>query len=102
MFEAMAAGRPVILGVEGEAKEILLSSQAGLAIQPEDPQATVDAILKLRNQPSLCQSLGRNGRQAVLDKYQRRTEAVKYLNLLDALCARHKLLTARELVTLAE
>ena len=102
MFEAMAAGRPVILSVEGEAKEILLSSQAGLAIPPEDPAAMVDAILKLRNEPSLCQSLGRNGRQAVLDKYQRRTEAAKYLNLLDALCARHKILTAREPVTLAE
>ena len=28
VFEAMAAGKPVILSVEGEAKEILLSSQA--------------------------------------------------------------------------
>jgi glycosyltransferase involved in cell wall biosynthesis len=73
-----------------------------LAIPPEDPGAMVDAILKLRNEPSLCQSLGRNGRQAVLEKYQRRTEAAKYLNLLDALCARHKILTAREPVTLAE
>jgi colanic acid biosynthesis glycosyl transferase WcaI len=102
IFEAMAAGRPVILGVEGEAKEILLSSQAGLAIPPENPGAMVDAILKLRNEPSLCRSLGRSGRQAVLDKYQRRTEAAKYLNLLGALCARHKFLTAREPVTLAE
>ena len=102
MFEAMAAGRPVILSVEGEAKEILLSSQAGLAIAPEDPAALVDAILKLRNEPSLCQSLGRSGRQAVLEKYQRRSEAAKYLNLLDALCARHKILTAREPVTLTE
>ena len=102
MFEAMAAGRPVILSVEGEAKEILLSSQAGLAIPPEDPGAMVDAILKLRNEPSLCQSLGWSGRQAVLEKYQRRTEAAKYLNLLGALCARRKFLTAREPVTLAE
>jgi len=102
IFEAMAAGRPVILSVEGEAKEILLSSQAGLAIPPEDPGAMVEAILQLRNDPSLCQSLARSGRQAVLEKYQRRTEAAKYLNLLDALCARHKLLTAREPVTLAE
>jgi len=102
MFEAMAAGRPVILSVEGEAKEILLSSQSGLAIPPEDSGAMVEAILKLRNEPSLCQSLGRNGRQAVLEKYQRRAEAAKYLNLLGALCARHKFLATREPVTLAE
>jgi glycosyltransferase involved in cell wall biosynthesis len=102
MFEAMAAGRPVILSVEGEAKEILLSSQAGLGIPPEDSGAMANAILKLRNDPSLCQSLGQNGRQAVLEKYQRRTEAAKYLNLLGTLCARRKFLTAREPVTLAE
>jgi glycosyltransferase involved in cell wall biosynthesis len=102
MFEAMAAGKPAILGVEGEAKEILLSSQAGLAIPPEDPGAMADAILKLRNEPSRCQALGRNGRQAVLEKYQRRTEAAKYLSLLGALCARHKFLATREPVTLAE
>ena len=95
MFEAMAAGKPVILGVEGEAKEILLASQAGLAVRPEDPEAMVAAILKLRNDPPLCQALGRNGRQSVMEKYLRRTEAAKYLNLLGELCAGRKLLAAR-------
>jgi len=92
MFEAMAAGKPVILGVEGEAKEILLASQAGLAVRPEDPEAMVAAILRLRNDPSLCQVLGRNGRQSVMEKYLRRTEAARYLNLLSELCAGRKLL----------
>jgi glycosyltransferase involved in cell wall biosynthesis len=96
MFEAMAAGKPTILGVEGEAKEILLDSQAGLAVPPEDPEAMVDAILRLRNEPPLCQALGRNGRQAVLEKYLRRTQAAQYLNLLSELCARRELLTAAE------
>jgi len=96
MFEAMAAGKPTILGVEGEAKEILLASHAGLAIRPEDPEAMVAAILKLRNEPSLCQVLGRNGRQAVLEKYLRPTQAAKYLSLLNELCARRKLLAVAE------
>ncbi|MFZ0963027.1 MAG: glycosyltransferase family 4 protein [Terriglobia bacterium] len=102
MFEAMAAAKPVILGVEGEAKEILLASQAGLAVRPEDSEAMVAAILRLRNDPSLCQALGQNGRQAVLGRYLRRTQAAQYLNLLSALCTRQKLLAATEPVTLAE
>ena len=101
MFEAMAAGKPAILGVEGEAKEILLASQAGLAIRPEDPEDMVAAILRLRNDPSLCQALGQNGRQAVLNKYLRRTQAALYLNLLGELCARRKLVAATEPVALA-
>ena len=102
MFEAMAAGKPVILGVEGEAKEILLDSQAGLAVRPEDPEAMVAAILRLRNEPSLCRALGRNGRQAALEKYLRPTQAAKYLNLLSELCARRKLLATAEPLALPE
>jgi len=92
MFEAMAAGKPAILGVEGEAKEILEDAQGGLAIQPEDPEAMVAAILKLRDEPALCQVFGQNGRQAVMEKYLRRIHAQQYLSLLGELSARGKLL----------
>jgi glycosyltransferase involved in cell wall biosynthesis len=102
MFEAMAAGKPAILGVEGEAKEILLASQAGLAIRPEDPEAMVEAILRLRNDPALCNALGRNGRQAALENYLRPAQAAKYLNLLGELSARGKLLPAAEPLALPE
>ena len=102
MFEAMAAGKPVILGVEGEAKEILRASQAGLAVPPEDPEAMVAAILELRNDASMCQALGRNGRQSVLEKYLRRTEAARYLNLLSELRASQKLVAAAEQLALPE
>ena len=102
MFEAMAAGKPVILGVEGEAKEILLASRAGLAVRPEDPEAMVAAILRLRNDLSLCHALGRNGRHSVMEKYLRRTEAAKYLNLLGELCAGRKLLAPDAQLALPE
>jgi len=94
LFEAMAAGKPAILGVEGEAKEILLASQAGLAVRPEDSEAMVAAILRLRNDSPLCHALGQNGVQAVREKYLRRTQAALYLNLLGELCARRKVLAA--------
>ena len=96
MFEAMAAGKPAILGVEGEAKEILLHCHAGVAIQPQDPNALVAAILALQRDPSLCRTLGRNGRQAVLQKYLRATQAAKYLKLLRHLCSRPQGLPSRK------
>jgi glycosyltransferase involved in cell wall biosynthesis len=87
MFEAMAAGKPSILGVEGEAKAILLHSRAGLAVPPENSQAMAGAILTLQKEPAFCRALGRNGRQAVMENYLRPTQAGKYLNLLRGLCA---------------
>ena len=90
LFEAMAAAKPVILGVEGEAKEILLASGAGVAIEPENPEAMTAAIRHLRENPEFCRALGASGRRAVMEKYLRSTQAAKYLELLTELAARSK------------
>ncbi len=87
MFEAMAAARPVILGVEGEAKEILLDAGAGIAVPPDDPEALAEAILKLRQHPELARALGANGRRAVREKYSCRQQARAYLELLGRLAS---------------
>ncbi|HKS97365.1 MAG TPA: glycosyltransferase family 4 protein, partial [Terriglobia bacterium] len=88
MFEAMAAAKPVILGVEGEAKEILEDAQAGVAVPPEDPEALAGAILRLKADAALARELGASGRRAALEKYSRRKQAAAYLELLDGLVAR--------------
>jgi putative colanic acid biosynthesis glycosyltransferase WcaI len=85
MFEAMAAAKPVILGVEGEAREILEQARAGLAIPPEDTEALAAAILRLRQDATLARELGANGRRAALETYSRSKQARVYLGLLDAL-----------------
>lgn len=85
MFEAMAAAKPVILGVEGEAKEILLDARAGIAVPPDDSDALVKAILRLLERPELARALGANGRRAVREKYSRQQQATAYLELLAGL-----------------
>jgi glycosyltransferase involved in cell wall biosynthesis len=97
MFEAMAAARPVILGVEGEAKEILLEAGGGIAVPPDDSEALADAILMLRQHPELARALGTNGRRAVRAKYSCRQQARAYLELLGRLVgtARRRLVSER-------
>jgi glycosyltransferase involved in cell wall biosynthesis len=85
MLEAMAAAKPVVLGVEGEAKEILLGAQAGIAVPPDEPDALAKAILRLSQCPELGRTLGANGKRAVHDKYSRSQQAKAYLDLLAAL-----------------
>lgn len=87
MFEAMAAARPVVLGVEGEAREILEEARAGIAVPPEDPDALAAAILRLRDDPALARDLGSNGRRAALTKYSRQRQAAAYAELLEGLLA---------------
>jgi hypothetical protein len=44
IFESASMLKPILLGVEGEAKEIVLSHGAGLAYEPENKEAFLSAV----------------------------------------------------------
>ncbi|HUY13331.1 MAG TPA: glycosyltransferase family 4 protein [Terriglobia bacterium] len=85
MFEAMAAAKPVILGVEGEAAEILEEARAGVCVRPEDAGALAAAVLHLADHPETARQLGRNGQHAIITRCSRRDQALAYLELLRGL-----------------
>lgn len=88
LFEAMAAGKPVILGVEGEAREVLEASGGGIAVEPENQAQLCDAIARLAAAPDLRLRLGTAGREFVAREFNRTTWARTYLSLLAAACGR--------------
>jgi len=45
----MASGRPILMGVRGDAKVLVEKAGAGLACTPEDPQDIADAVEKFYN-----------------------------------------------------
>ena len=82
MLEFMACGRPVILGVEGEAGKIVDEAQAGILVEPENATALVDAILKMAADSAFSEQLGRNGRTYILERYTRKQTAILYISVL--------------------
>jgi glycosyltransferase involved in cell wall biosynthesis len=88
MLEFMSCARPVILGVDGHARKVLEQANAGIFITPEDPSALADAIMQLAGDPALRESLGRNGRQHVLQYFSRQHTAKVYLDVLQDLLER--------------
>lgn len=85
MFEAMACGIPVIVSIEGEAKDLVERSRGGICIAPEDPRALVDAVLLLRGNAELRQRMGQNGKQFISVHYDRRVIARRVDDALSAL-----------------
>jgi glycosyltransferase involved in cell wall biosynthesis len=83
MFEAMGTGRPIILGVSGESRELLQEAGAGIAIPPENPQALADALTKLMDDPALCRDFGAAGRRFVEKNFDRERLALKMLRVLE-------------------
>jgi len=83
MLESMAMAKPIILGVEGEAKRIIEEAGAGVPVTPENPSELATAIRKLREDPALCVSLGEKGREYVKRLYDRDKLAADYTSILE-------------------
>jgi glycosyltransferase involved in cell wall biosynthesis len=90
MLEFMSCARPVILGVEGQAREILEEAQAGICIEPGNPSELAQAVSRLAEDDQLRETLGRNGRRHILQHFSRRQTAMAYLEVLSALMGEDK------------
>lgn len=90
MFEAMAMSCPIVLGVEGEASDVLKEAGAGLAIEPGDAQQLASAVRQLARDPELCRRLGAQGAAHVREHYDRSVLAKRYIGILNAAVVRSK------------
>lgn len=81
LFEFMACARPVVLGVEGQAKQLLETAGAGIAIPPEDANALYDAVIQLHNDRALRNRLGDNGCAYAFKFLSRATSADFYAGI---------------------
>jgi glycosyltransferase involved in cell wall biosynthesis len=86
MFEAMASGKPIVLGVEGEAKAVLERSDAGIAITPESVDELLEAVGRLEADRALGRAMGEAGRAFVAEEFSREVWAGRMLEVLET-CA---------------
>lgn len=84
MFEAMAMGRPIVMGVDGEARDIVRDSRSGIEMVPGDKQSLVAAVCQLADQPELTASLSAAGRPFVAANFTRDRLADRFLEILRA------------------
>jgi len=84
MFDAWACERPILLNVDGEARQVMQQAGGGVFVPPEDPRLLADALLQLRQQPEACRQMGLSGRQYTLQNYSRQAQATKLAQLLEA------------------
>ena len=81
LFEAMMLAKPILVS-EGTAMENIVKKElCGLVVPCKDIEKIGDAILELKNNSSLRQRLGTNGRNAYINKYSWDIMEVRLLNL---------------------
>ncbi len=85
-FEAMAMKVPILLGAEGEAKEFFIDeAKAGLSFIPEDTDDFVKKVLYLFNNKDECLKFGENGRNYVMEKFERTTITNNFYDFLNSI-----------------
>ena len=65
LAEAMAAGAPVVTTPISGIPEIVRDGETGLLVEPDDPGAVADAVLRLRDDRELAERISAQARATV-------------------------------------
>ena len=82
LFEAMAAGKPVVAAADGVTASTLTDARVALVVPPENSEKLAYAVLRLVDNPDKAKLLGMKGQQWLTQNYDFETLGAKYLGLL--------------------
>ena len=85
MLEFMSCARPVILGVDGQARKIIEDARAGIFVEPENSEQIANAVIQLSSSAELRERLGHNGRRHIIQHFSRAETARAYITVLEDL-----------------
>lgn len=83
-FDYLGSAKPYIyVGSEpSDTGDLIRSSNSGLVVEPENPEALCDAIIHLYDNPELCKKMGESGKAYVQKEYSRAKLADEFESVL--------------------
>lgn len=85
VFDYMAAGRPVILMIDGVIRKVVEAAEGGVFVPPGDPAALAAAVRRLADNPDLGRTLGANARRYVEANFDRAALAEKLAGMIESM-----------------
>lgn len=82
VFDYMAAGKPILLAIDGVIRDVIEKANCGIFCPPGEPRAMADAAMKLFNNPKMAEQLGRNGKSYLIKNFNREKIAREFANLI--------------------
>lgn len=71
VFDYMAAGRPVILAIDGVIREVVEKARGGIFVEPGNPKILAETIFKCSKSIDECKKMGSNGRAYLETNFDR-------------------------------
>jgi glycosyltransferase involved in cell wall biosynthesis len=85
VFDYMAAGRPVILAIDGVIREVVEGSGAGEFVVPGDSDALAAAVLRFADDPQAGKQMGIAGRKHAVEHFGRTFLAGRMAHVMEEL-----------------
>ena len=90
VFDYMAAGRPVLLAIDGVMRKVVEEAGAGVFVPPGDAQALAQAMINLCGEPAKARAMGRAGRAYLEAHFDRAQLAELMLGVMQATVGRKR------------
>lgn len=85
VVEAMACGLPVVTTDVGGLAEIVSHEKSGLQVNPGEFGDLYEALLRLTEDPTLANRLGREARKSAVERYSAQSVTQRYVDLFSGL-----------------
>jgi glycosyltransferase involved in cell wall biosynthesis len=82
LFDAFAAGVPVVQATQGWIKELIEREQCGITVPMNDPAAMADAVVRLARGNGLRGRLGANAKRVAIEQFDRSALAQRMRGVL--------------------
>lgn len=89
VFDAMAAGKPVLLCIDGVIRELVENTDAGRFAAPGNPEALARVIVQMVDDPAGCEHMGKNGQDLIKREFSRSVITASLLTLLEEMRREH-------------
>ena len=86
LLEAMSCGKPVVATRVGGIPEVVQDGKTGLLVQPRDPEAIAQAVLRLLSDTDLRREMGTKGRRRVKRLFTWERSARELFRIYEGVC----------------
>jgi len=83
IFDAWACERPVLISIDGEAREVVENVRGGIYISPENPTLIAKALIHLMSTPLELEVMGKNGLAYTMQNHSRKVLAERLISHLE-------------------
>jgi glycosyltransferase involved in cell wall biosynthesis len=91
VFDYMAAGRPILLAIDGVIREVVEAAGAGVFVPPGNAMALANAVRLLVDQSGQRDAMGVRGRAYVEQHFNRAEQSRQFVRLIEKLARANEL-----------